>query len=86
VVTPTFQHIRFLSAMIVPLSESVSYPSASCQRNPVAAFPVDTASEELVVTSMKLLGSPSGGSGCGIDEEDDEVYSFAGEVVMRRTT
>jgi hypothetical protein len=60
------------------LSESVSYPSASCQRNPVAAFTVDTASEELVVTSTQLPGSPSGGIDCAIDEEDDEEYSFCG--------
>jgi hypothetical protein len=59
------------------LSESVSYPSASCQRNPVAAFPVDTP-EELVVTRTQLAGSPSGGNDCAIDEEDDEEYSFCG--------
>jgi hypothetical protein len=60
----------------IVLSESVSHPSASCQRNPVAAFPGDTASEELVVTSTQLPGSPSGGNDCAIDEEDEEEYSF----------
>jgi hypothetical protein len=59
------------------LRESVSYPSDSCQCNPVAAFQVeDHASEELVVTSTQLPGSPSGGNACAIDEEEDEEYSF----------
>jgi hypothetical protein len=60
------------------IKESASYHSAGCQRNPVAAFPVDTASEELVVTRTQLAGSKSGGNDWAIDEEDDEEDSFCG--------